>query len=389
MKKILDIFIIVLLTILVMNLFTSKKEQNNIQDNILFKSIEANYTIPALVWLKIQNNTQKELLINTCNDLKINHLGENIIFDNLPWFCKNITIDSWKTETITYKDYYKKFIKDWEYVFKANIDDKEYISQFKIENPWTIRKLFTTIFYAPIYNLLVFLILSLGNSLGFWIIAITILIRLLLIYPQHKMMLSQKKLQKIQPKIKEIQKKYKKQQQVLWMKLMELYKKEKVNPVWSIGFLLIQMPILLVMYNIILHIKDPSNFYYIYNILLNFNLNDVSYNFLGLELLKSWWISGALLAIFVWIIQFIQIKLSLSSKKNENNKWLVLEKKKWDNNYSQFMPDPDMMNKFMLYWMPSIVVVFTYQLFTWVWLYWWISTLFMIFQQLIVNKKLK
>jgi hypothetical protein len=49
MKKILDIFIIVLLTILVMNLFTSKKEQNNIQDNILFKSIEANYTIPALV----------------------------------------------------------------------------------------------------------------------------------------------------------------------------------------------------------------------------------------------------------------------------------------------------------------------------------------------------
>ena len=52
------------------------------------------------------------------------------------------------------------------------------------------------------------------------------------------------------------------------MKLMELYKKEKVNPMGSCGFLLIQMPILLVIYNIILSIKDPSNFFYTYSFLL-------------------------------------------------------------------------------------------------------------------------
>jgi membrane protein insertase Oxa1/YidC/SpoIIIJ len=71
------------------------------------------------------------------------------------------------------------------------------------------------------------------------------------------------------------------------MKLMELYKAEKVNPMGSIGFLLIQMPILLVMYNIILHIKDPSNFYYLYEALSRFDLQTVSYNFFGLELLES------------------------------------------------------------------------------------------------------
>jgi membrane protein insertase Oxa1/YidC/SpoIIIJ len=41
----------------------------------------------------------------------------------------------------------------------------------------------------------------------------------------------------------------------------------------------------------------------------------------------------------------------------------VLEKKKGDAGYNQFMPDPNMMNKFMLYGMPAMVVVFTYHLF--------------------------
>ena len=200
-------------------------------------------------------------------------------------------------------------------------------------------------------------------------------------------MLSQKKLQAIQPKIKEIQQKYKWQQQVLGMKLMELYKAEKVNPMGSIGFLLIQMPILLVMYNIILHIKDPSNFYYLYEALSRFDLQTVSYNFFGLELLESWGVKGAILAISVWIVQFIQIKLSLANKKNDEKKGVVLEKKKGDAGYNQFMPDPNMMNKFMLYGMPAMVVVFTYHLFAWVGLYWGISTLIMLFQQLIVNKK--
>jgi membrane protein insertase Oxa1/YidC/SpoIIIJ len=50
---------------------------------------------------------------------------------------------------------------------------------------------------------------NMAMSLGFAIIAITILIRLALVYPQHKMMVSQKKLQAIQPKIKKLQEQYK------------------------------------------------------------------------------------------------------------------------------------------------------------------------------------
>jgi len=201
-------------------------------------------------------------------------------------------------------------------------------------------------------------------------------------------MLSQKKLRAVQPKIKKIQEEFKWNQQVLWMKLMELYKKEKVNPMWSCGFLIIQMPILLVIYHIILSIKDPSNFFYTYSFLSWFHLDSIDYNFFWLDLLWSWGISGAILAFTVAMIQFFQIKLSLAWKQKDQ-KWVVLEKKKWSEWYSQFMPDPEVMNKFMLFWMPLMVWVFTYTLFAWIGIYWWISTLFMLVQQFIVNKKLE
>jgi len=203
-------------------------------------------------------------------------------------------------------------------------------------------------------------------------------------------MLSQKKLQALQPKIKHIQKKYKWNQQQLWMKMMELYKKEKVNPMWSCWFMFIQMPILLVMYRIILNIKDPSNTYYIYNSLSSFDISKINYDFYGIDLLWKWWLIWLALALFIWIIQFIQVKLSMNLKNKQNCKdKVVLEKKKWKDSYSSMMPDPDTMNKVMLYWMPVMITFITYSLFAWVWLYWGMSTIFAIAQQVIVNKVFK
>ena len=384
MKKFLDILLIVLLTILVINLF-NPKDVKKTNESVLVSFTENSYTIPASVWIKIQNNTSSWIIFNTCNDLKIKYLGDDIKFD--PSMCKDIKLASLSGTTIDFSNDYDKFENIWKYTLTADINNKEYIEQFEVENSGTIKKLFIWLFYAPIYNLMIFLLSLFNWVFGWAIITITIIIRIALLWPQHKMMVSQKKLQAIQPKIKEIQEKYKWQQQVLWMKMMELYKKEKVNPMWSCGFLIIQMPILLVIYHIILSIKDPSNFFFTYSILSNFDLNSIDYNFFWLNLLSSWWIPGAILAITVALIQFFQIKLSLAWKKNDK-KWVVLEKKKWNEWYSQFMPDPEVMNKFMLYWMPIMVWIFTYTLFAWIGIYWWISTLFMLVQQYIVNKNI-
>ena len=85
----------------------------------------------------------------------------------------------------------------------------------------------STLVYEPIYNLFVALITWIpGHELGWAIIIITLIIRLILLVPQQHMLESQKKLQKIQPKIKAIQKEYKSDQALLGQKMIELYKTE-------------------------------------------------------------------------------------------------------------------------------------------------------------------
>ncbi len=55
--------------------------------------------------------------------------------------------------------------------------------------------------------------------------------------------------------------------------------------------------------------------------------------------------------------------MSLANNKPVAKKDVVLEKKKDAKDYSSMMPDPEVMNKFMLYGMPAMVAVFTYTLF--------------------------
>lgn len=387
MKKFLDLVLIFLITILLISLFTN--DNKTINSNILDISFEnKSYTIPASVGVIVNNYTSSWLILNTCKDLNILNWWDKLVFDES--FCKDLEIKSWESKTISYASEYSKFKNVWKYSLNAKIWEKEYFDQVEIENKWTIKKLFVWVIYAPIYNLVIGLIDLFRWSFWWAIVSVTIILRLLLLWPQHKMMVSQKKLQALQPKIKKIQEEYKWNQQMIGIKMMELYKTENVNPVWSCGFLLIQMPILIVIYHIIIGIQDPANIYYLYSFLTWFSLSDINFNFYSLDLLQVGWVQWIILWLVVWIIQYIQIKLSLSQKDKDNKKsWVILEKKSWDDKYSQMMPDPEMINKFMLYGMPVMVAIFTYSLFAWVGIYWWISTLFMLFQQLFVNKILK
>lgn len=384
--KILNFLIIFFLSFFIVNIFFTKKEDTNTW-TISFKTVKKSYTIPAAPVLLATNNTQNTVNFNTCKDIIINYSWEKLNFD--PSFCRDVELKPNSTEKIEYSKYYTNFLKTWDYNFLIKLDGKEYISQMKIENKWIISKLFVWLFYAPLYNLTIFFIEIFNNSLGWAIITITILIRLVLLYPQHKMMVSQKKMNAVQPKIKEIQEKYKWNPQMLWTEMMNLYKKEKISPFGSCWLLLIQMPIIIVIYNIFINIKDYSNVYYIYDFMWKYNLDSIISNFYGLDLLWAWWVVWIILAISIALLQYLQVKLSLVNNPLSNPKSLVLEKKKDSPNYSNFMPDPNIMNKFMLYWLPAMVWVFTYSLIAWVWIYRWISTLFSIFQQLIVNKKVK
>jgi len=303
--------------------------------------------------------------------------------------CSDIEILRGDTYTLDLSPQYELFSEPWNYAFELNIEDKKLIDQFEVGYRGTVGKVFVGLFYAPVYNLLVFLIATFWNSLWFAIVAITIFIRILLLFPQHKMMVSQRKMQAIQPKIKKLQEKHKWNQQAMGMELMKLYKTEWVNPMWSCGFLIIQMPILLVIYNILININSLKNEFYLYAPLSNFSISQIDFNFFGLDLLASGWIAGLILALSVAAIQYVQVRLSLAWRLDADKTWVVLEKKKGEKDYSSMMPDPDMMNKFMLYGMPLMVWIFTFSLAAWVGVYWWVSTLFATFQQLFVNKIIK
>lgn len=385
MKKFLNILIIFLFTILFFNLFSNKASEKTWLD-ISFS--EKSYTVPASVIVKVSNYSNDSVTLNTCDNIDIRKNWEKIDF-SLWDFCKDITVKSNNVEDINYQYFYEKF-KEWgKYSLEVNIWDKKFNSEMNISNKWFFSKIFTELVYAPIYNLFVWLISIFQWSFWWAIIFVTIIIRILLLYPQHKSLISQKKLQEIQPKIKKIQEENKWNQQAIWMKVLELYKKEKVNPIGSCGFMFIQLPIIFVLYRIILWIQDYSNAYYLYGFLSNFDISKINFSFFDINLLQVWGIQWIILAVIVWLLQFIQIKFSLSFNKKSQDWKIVLEKKSGEDNYSQMMPDSEMMNKFMLYVLPVMIAIATYTLFAWVGIYWWISTLFMLLQQLFVNKIFK
>ena len=387
-KKSIDFILIFLLVFFAVEFFTA--DDNNQPDpngKIFISSTDTHYSIPASVGLKIDNRSPNDIILNSCEHIQISSAWD--IIHPKKTACEDIMLASGAKKIIDYGADYAQFASAGSYQFDISLPSKQVpiVASFEIENKGIFSKIFTALIYVPMYNIMIFLLESFSGSLGWAIIAVTILIRCILMYPQHKMMVSQKKLQAVQPKIKALQEKYKGQQALLWPKLMELYKKEKVNPMGSCGFLLIQMPILLVIYNIILDINDPVNYYHVYGFLQSFQLTDINFDFYGLDLLWAGGIAGLLLGLTVGVIQFIQVKLSLAHNKLAvTSKDTIIEKKKDAKDYSSMMPDPEMMNKFMLYGMPAMVAVFTYTLFAGVWVYWWISTLFMTLQQVIVNK---
>ena len=87
-------------------------------------------------------------------------------------------------------------------------------------------------------------------SYGLSIIVFTIIIRVLLLPLNMKSMKSQLKMTEIQPEVKRIQEKYKKDPQKLNEETMKLYKEKGVNPLGGCLPLLIQMPVLMALYNV-------------------------------------------------------------------------------------------------------------------------------------------
>jgi len=89
------------------------------------------------------------------------------------------------------------------------------------------------------------------------VIITTILFKLILLPVSFQQSKSSKKMAELQPKIKEIQQKYKNDPQTMNAKTMELYKEAKYNPASGCLILLIQLPIILAFFKVM---REPTVF---------------------------------------------------------------------------------------------------------------------------------
>ncbi|MHB8069863.1 MAG: membrane protein insertase YidC [Desulfobaccales bacterium] len=89
------------------------------------------------------------------------------------------------------------------------------------------------------------------HNYGWAIIILTVVIRILFFYPNHKSYKSMKEMQKLQPKVAKLREKYKDNKETMNKELMALYRTFKVNPLAGCLPMAIQLPFFIALYNVL------------------------------------------------------------------------------------------------------------------------------------------
>ncbi|ARO15510.1 inner membrane protein oxaA [Ketogulonicigenium robustum] len=102
----------------------------------------------------------------------------------------------------------------------------------------------------PIFALLHWLNQHIGN-MGWSIIALTLILKALVLPLAYKSYLSMAKMKELQPELTKLQERHKDDRQALQVGMMDLYKKNKVNPASGCLPMIVQIPIFFSLYKVI------------------------------------------------------------------------------------------------------------------------------------------
>ncbi len=233
-----------------------------------------------------------------------------------------------------------------------------------------MKQFFKVILYQPLYNILVFLSwLVPGHSVGWAIIILTVLIRLALLPSGIKTARSQQKLKDLAPRIQEIKDKYKEDRQGEAQATMGLYKEHGVSPWGSCLPLLVQLPIIFILYRVFMNGLGSMRTDLLYS--FTPHLNSVNTHWLWFDLAQPDKIVLPILAGLAQLVQSWQMKQLNPTPANA-------EKKKDD--------FATMLSNQMLFIMPIFTVIIAVRLPAALALYWIVTTLFMIMQTWLVTR---
>jgi YidC/Oxa1 family membrane protein insertase len=159
----------------------------------------------------------------------------------------------------------------------------------------------------PLTSLLEWLHTSIGFTWAWSIVALTVLVRIVILPLTIKSIRSMQRLQQYAPELKALQQKYKHDRQRLNEEVMKFYRENKVNPAASCLPLLLQAPVFLALFFVLRDFEDE--------VLPDYPAAELSW--LGIvpnitDPINSHW-SGALLIVIYAVSQVASIYYSMSS----------------------------------------------------------------------------
>lgn len=228
--------------------------------------------------------------------------------------------------------------------------------------------IFNTFLYQPFFNILILLYQVIpGQDFGVAIIIFTILVRLLFYPLTTSAVKSQKVMAELQPKIQEIQQRFKQNKEEQAREIMAFYQKEKVSPFSGCLPVLIQLPILIALFQVFIRGFGPEQMIFLYSFIPHpGTVNLFSFNRINLGE------ANVFIAIFAGVAQFFQSKMLVPK---------VQKIKKDDNQVAQVAV---IVQKQMLYITPVFTIFILLGLPSAVALYWLIAALFSILQQYLI-----
>jgi len=228
-------------------------------------------------------------------------------------------------------------------------------------------------FFGDIFADIIVFFYSFTHNYGIAIILMTVLIRVILYPLMQKQMVSMREMQKIQPLMKAVQDKSKNDKERLNKELMALYKEHKVNPMSGCLPLLIQMPILILLFQVLREFN--TKIYAVYNGNPGFLwLKDLSLPDQLIQLPGSGIFGIQYLGIMPFLIggsMYIQQKMTTSPGGTGKGGG-----------------SSEQTQKMMTIMMPLMIGFMSFTLPSGLTLYWFTSTLLGIGQQYLINKKM-
>ncbi len=260
--------------------------------------------------------------------------------------------------------------------------------------------LFNQLLFWPILNILIGIykgLSSLGvpGAFGFSIILATGLIRLILSPLMSTQLKSAQKMSALKPELDKLSETHKNDKQRLQSEQMRLYKEAGINPAAGCLPLLLQMPILIGLYNVFFQVLgksgDLTKAVVDINKVLYFpalHIKSLDLSFFGLNLTakpSQWQTVGwglLLIPVITALLQYAQTKMMMP--KNAKKAVIVGNKKEVKEKKNDDMAEA--MQKQMSFMMPAMIGFFAYSFPVGLAFYWNTFTIFGIIQQYQLQK---